>query len=246
MRQVAGQGAQVAFGGQDFGQSRHLAGLDRARGACPVRPRAGRRWPVRPLPVPANRCSRPACRRASAARPPFAAGVSAAPSARRCRVPAAARPRRDGAGWCRWRRRAHRPARRRIDSRFAIRSHPPRPSAASQPEPRKIVAQPRHAIGRTVDRGDPARRPAPAARSCRPAPRTDPRLLCPRRRRTTAPATPRRRPAPTIVLRQSPAAWSPSPAAACARFRSAASRRAAASPTARRRILRSDRATAHG
>ena len=67
-----------------------------------------------------------------------------------------------------------------------------------QRKPRQIVAQPRHAAGRTVDRDDTRAGMRRAARSCRRARRRDRRWSCRRDRRTGAPAARRRRPAPTI------------------------------------------------
>ena len=79
MRQVAGQGAQVALRSQDFLTGPRPRQPRSARGAWRIRRREGPRWPARPLPVPASRCNRPASRPAGAARPPFAAAAAATP-----------------------------------------------------------------------------------------------------------------------------------------------------------------------
>ncbi len=103
-------------------------------------------------------------------------------------------------------------------------------SSAVERQPREIFAQAVEPRRRAIDGGDVARRRRQAARSCRPARRTDRRRGVRRRRRTVAPAAPPRRPAPTMRLRQNPAARSPRHARWCAPSRSAARGRRASPP----------------
>ena len=194
------QRAQVAVGGDEFGVAAYLRRRQRAggQGGCraPAAPRSAARLP----PAPASRRNRPACRPAWS--------TSTARSSRRgckrgehCDVGLALEPGHvgmaaDGAGRGAGRIEQHRiersapaiPARRR--RRF-------RPGAQAA----RIFGDAGKPRRRAVDRGHPARRHAPVARSCRRAPRTDRRRQARARRRTAAPAARRRRPAPTRRLR---------------------------------------------
>jgi len=138
-------------GGEDFGQTCEPRSLRRGARRMPrFGGKQGGRPPVRPLPVPANRCNRPACRRASAVRPPFAAGVFcsaiSAPIVEFLAQPGHVGMAADGAGGM---RRARRPARRQnlhrssachsVASATTIR--------ASSPSRVKLSRKPRHAIG---------------------------------------------------------------------------------------------------
>ena len=198
----------------ELGAAEHFGRRDRRAPQCRLRAPGGRRRRPRPPRARASRCNRPACRPAlvSAAARVDAAGA-AARRAWRCR------PRCLSQGTSGWRRIVP------VEEHGASSSTASNGSAlpfgdvgadelGGERQPREIVAQ--AASSRAGERST-AVTCAPAAASCAVLPPGRGAQIgdaaAARRRRTAAPAAPPRRPAPTMRLRQNPAAPSPAPCA---------------------------------
>ena len=126
MGQMAGQGPQVAIRGHDLAEARDLAGFDRHAAHAGFGGQQGRDRLLTFFRLQRTGAIDQRSARLEQRDRPLRAIASAGPSARRYRLPAAARRRRGDGGWCRSRCRARPPAHRR--SRHCLR---PGHSAAS-------------------------------------------------------------------------------------------------------------------